>query len=328
MVEFGLKLQDNKVKKWSDKYLDYDTLKNLLKKAQNAYKAKNALREKYSEVLDKQGLLVSSWHEIHDNSRGDSNGEKQGLLDKIESPSRSISPQNGVGYQSMVESNMLNGRPIKHDISSDSLANISAPGIKRTMSEVSLALMNVFSNKVTLNEDYIKSRYKDLSNTLDARHLEFARCLRSEIMKVDTFYFDEVADIEKRFEYLDSSVAEAAREMSHGTHQSHFVGSDGIRHLNIAGTDSLNADEREKLRKSWNISKAKRRGMASKKSARVVKMLGLVDAASESDNEDNDENELKLKYQSDSIKRSIVDLYRNAKLLKNFASLNYTGFVK
>ena len=40
MVEFGLKLQDNKVSKWADKYLNYERLKTLLKKAKSAQKVR------------------------------------------------------------------------------------------------------------------------------------------------------------------------------------------------------------------------------------------------------------------------------------------------
>jgi len=36
MVEFGLKLEDNKVAEWSDRYIDYEKLKSLLKKAKGA----------------------------------------------------------------------------------------------------------------------------------------------------------------------------------------------------------------------------------------------------------------------------------------------------
>ena len=38
MVEFGLKLEDNKVSEWSDNYLDYEGLKKILKKAKKAQK--------------------------------------------------------------------------------------------------------------------------------------------------------------------------------------------------------------------------------------------------------------------------------------------------
>ena len=300
MVEFGLKLEDNKVNKWSDQYLDYDKLKALLKKTQNAYKARNVLREKYADVLEKEGMLVSSWDE---SGSGD---EKQSLLDKS-------------GSSSMNDY----GSPTKYEVAA---VSSSSDSVKRTVSEVSLVLMNVFgSNKTAPNKDYIKSRYKDLCNTLDLRHLEFAQFLRSEIAKVDTFYLDQVADIKKRFEFLDNSVAEAARILTYNERQTNDVQDVGKVHMQHfrSGTNSLNASEREALHKSW-ATRSKKRGGRRKK---VGKMLGLVDAASESD-DDNDEHEVKLKYQSDSIKRSIVDLYRNAKLLRNYASLNYTGFVK
>ncbi len=43
MVEFGLKLEDNKVSEWSDKYIDYEMLKRILKKASEAIKRKDEL---------------------------------------------------------------------------------------------------------------------------------------------------------------------------------------------------------------------------------------------------------------------------------------------
>ena len=36
MVEFGLKLEDNKVSDWGEHYLDYEGLKKILKKAKKA----------------------------------------------------------------------------------------------------------------------------------------------------------------------------------------------------------------------------------------------------------------------------------------------------
>jgi hypothetical protein len=46
MVEFGLKLDDNKVSEWSDHYIDYESLKKLLKKAKAAEKRYRELCEK------------------------------------------------------------------------------------------------------------------------------------------------------------------------------------------------------------------------------------------------------------------------------------------
>ena len=46
MVEFGLKLDDNKVEEWSDKYIDYEALKKLIKKAKKASAIRAALEKK------------------------------------------------------------------------------------------------------------------------------------------------------------------------------------------------------------------------------------------------------------------------------------------
>lgn len=50
MVEFGLKLEDNKVADWSDKYLDYEKLKEILKKAKNAMKKRDDLMKRKPDL--------------------------------------------------------------------------------------------------------------------------------------------------------------------------------------------------------------------------------------------------------------------------------------
>lgn len=52
MVEFGLKLEDNKVSEWSDKYIDYEALKKILKKASAAVKKKDELCKRKPELAD------------------------------------------------------------------------------------------------------------------------------------------------------------------------------------------------------------------------------------------------------------------------------------
>lgn len=52
MVEFGLKLEDNKVSEWSDKYIDYEELKRILKKASAAIKRKDELCKRKPELAE------------------------------------------------------------------------------------------------------------------------------------------------------------------------------------------------------------------------------------------------------------------------------------
>ena len=52
MVEFGLKLEDNKVSEWSDKYIDYEALKKILKKASASVKKKDELCRRKPELAE------------------------------------------------------------------------------------------------------------------------------------------------------------------------------------------------------------------------------------------------------------------------------------
>ena len=52
MVEFGLKLEDNKVSEWSDKYIDYEDLKKILKKASAAVKKLDELVKRHPELAE------------------------------------------------------------------------------------------------------------------------------------------------------------------------------------------------------------------------------------------------------------------------------------
>lgn len=49
MVEFGLKLEDNKVDEWSDKYIDYEQLKKLIQNAKVAMKVRVELEARRPE---------------------------------------------------------------------------------------------------------------------------------------------------------------------------------------------------------------------------------------------------------------------------------------
>lgn len=50
MVEFGLKLEDNKVSEWSDKYIDYEKLKTILKRAKSAAEYRDELAKRVGQA--------------------------------------------------------------------------------------------------------------------------------------------------------------------------------------------------------------------------------------------------------------------------------------
>lgn len=51
MVEFGLKLEDNKVAEWSNKYIDYEKLKSILKRAKAAAEHREELIKRNDPVV-------------------------------------------------------------------------------------------------------------------------------------------------------------------------------------------------------------------------------------------------------------------------------------
>ena len=86
MVEFGLKLEDNKVSKWGSHYLDYERLKSLLKKIKSTMKQRDDARDKRAAKL--KSLRYGGGEEggagMKDTSSGESGDEKEKALVKQE----------------------------------------------------------------------------------------------------------------------------------------------------------------------------------------------------------------------------------------------------
>lgn len=71
MVEFGLKLIDNRVSEWKDNYIEYETLQVLLKKAVEAREKLKDLKARYPEAdeeddtekrEDSSRIEIAPWH--------------------------------------------------------------------------------------------------------------------------------------------------------------------------------------------------------------------------------------------------------------------------
>ena len=74
MVEFGLKLQDNKVEEWSNKYIDYEKLKQLLQIAKKASKARDSLENQT------QGIAFNSLIPTYENEKKTKSGSVRSAL--------------------------------------------------------------------------------------------------------------------------------------------------------------------------------------------------------------------------------------------------------
>ena len=306
MVEFGLKLEDNKVQRWSENYLEYEKLKAALKKAQDALKTRNEFKEKYPAILEFYNVSLSrSSIGSTDVSVNVSNFEDRG----------------GNENEALLSNKVNSYNSMKDGKSVDPEANTVF--MKPTLSDASISLLSVFSGGATSNPDNIKTRYRDMSSKFLSKHASFVQSIKIELNKIDQFYVEQINDITQRFEYLDGNVADLAKEF-YSLRGSSDQRLEQEPNMKKAGTDSLTEVERENLKHLWRKQAMKK---IKPKRSKVINMLGLVHEVSESDGEDGTDD-MEMKNKADSIKRSITDLYRTSKLLKNYANLNYTGFVK
>jgi hypothetical protein len=81
MVEFGLKLEDNKVSEWSDKYIDYEELKRILKKASSAVKRKDELCKRKPELAEEIIQASKQGKEPNQKTPNTSQHEGMNLMD-------------------------------------------------------------------------------------------------------------------------------------------------------------------------------------------------------------------------------------------------------
>jgi len=76
MVEFGLKLEDNKVQEWNDQYIDYEGLKKLIKAAKKASEAK-------AELEKRNPSLAAELKAIYEKELKQSLSDSNSALNKI-----------------------------------------------------------------------------------------------------------------------------------------------------------------------------------------------------------------------------------------------------
>eukprot|EP00816_Leptocylindrus_hargravesii_P012287 CAMPEP_0196806948 /NCGR_PEP_ID=MMETSP1362-20130617/6884_1 /TAXON_ID=163516 /ORGANISM="Leptocylindrus danicus, Strain CCMP1856" /LENGTH=831 /DNA_ID=CAMNT_0042180649 /DNA_START=208 /DNA_END=2699 /DNA_ORIENTATION=+ len=305
MVEFGLKLEDNKIKKWSTHYLDYEGLKKLLKRCKAAMKAREDYLKKHPDAQN-QALLNGSCISTQEaNSNNDKNNNK---------PEQPVAP---VGQPNEQTSLLKAGQAIPKNSSHVSLVSLNSNfnGTTTTMRRT-FSLSNLFGGGDPAQQ------YADIVATCNARHETFNNALKLELEKVNTFYLQEFQDVSERFDYLEQSVVDAALAVQDGNGHNCAAGDDNVPSYVSTCIRSKN------LRSSimdWAARAKKKRNPSRRVS--VVHVLGLVDDGSESEHEDGYEGHMELK-EADSIRRSLVDLYRGLKLLSNYTVINYTGFVK
>jgi len=303
MVEFGLKLEDNKVADWADKYIDYDKLKEILRLAKNAMK-------KRDEIMMRKPDLAAAIETAF----------KEGPSLAFFSPQPSFSSLTNLDVISeSPEVDEASNREGDQAISSRRDESAALIDRSRQMygSEASLLSVDTdsFSNKLysKVTGIFSKTRYETSVRArlqeVEICHVQFETELFKELDSVNAFYDENCLLLNERLNLLIENVK--ASSVLHTFH-------DSSRSVVMTPTVS-----RRKSAADFIVTTIQSNFARKKKEEKHV----IYDAPDEDLEEDQKESDERIR-ESDSVQRALVDQYRTNKLLHNFSIMNYTGFIK
>jgi EXS family/SPX domain len=340
MVDFGLKLEDNKVSDWSEYYIRYEILKAILKKCEAALKRYQELEQRQPKTASIVADAYRRGEPTPSSSRVDLidltadsrtasssslcciNEEKQG---NEGSESKELLPNRRLEVESIIS--LPNYGSVKDLEGAISLSNdLSSSVIKR-------ALVKAASDV----SDYYYGRYeqkiRDSLKTIDKLETEFGETLISDVHKVNTFYKNKIEELEEQLVYLRESVQPTKDGQGHrrlSDELSTELDEDTATPLISSGSRKSVPSPIVLVRKiaSWTHPKL-RRLERERKQNQILMVDPLFPADKIDDDETSlDDETLKKLREAESVQRALVDYYRTAKLLQNFVIMNYTGFVK
>ena len=350
MVDFQIKLQDNKVAEWSEHYINYVALKKILKKAKKS-------QEKY--------------HHLKKFKKTEITNNDDGISTTSSVPT--IYSQDDFASVATEETLLLN----RCKKSVDDLVG-SRFSVKNALGSIS----GMFS------EDIENRNNKSMEDTMKAIEVQahaFDLLFHDERKKVESFYYNTLDDLEEKMEFVKSSVAKAfgididetsgnfvgshsgdgvckaspfvAQKKSHRKVHSmsdavSMIGvMEGLGNTIVGGERSNSRGYRNKSssRKRYgeddfhNTSqrhpsprKSHKRGVSNIRLGHLLQEDGedeeltFQSADTEGESIRNIDPELEEKRAADAamIKRFLISNYRLAKFLHNYTMLNITGFVK
>lgn len=342
MVEFGLKLEDNKVADWSDRYIEYEKLKAILKKSKSAVQRLQDLREKKPQEVEaaidrfRKGLptpfpsqndLASlDTNSLRSVPRKSEHGDNISLKGITEGSERSSAASETAKLVEAQPTTTFYG----------GTADIPFPPpqpeeLQRTDSSGNLISRAFYTAASGVSDYFQKSFERTVRETLkdiDKNAEEFEECLNENIQKVNTFYNQKLEELQDRVAYLRESV-----QQIRGTATAPELNDDVDAEMETPLVQHRRRHHREA---SDAITFAKNLALKVQSHMRPPLPPTPQDSTEEmpslptSEKEDDHEESIDKKHlrEADSIQRALVDHYRSAKLLNNFAIMNYTGFVK
>jgi len=311
MVEFGLKLEDNKTSKWAHHYIAYEQLKNLLKKAKQARQAKIAIEEKHPN-----------------------------LAHSIPPP-----PNPPATFAAASMPNLTDIEAINYGSVSSSNIVASAPLSPSTLSRVTRAInpMSLFQTDVST----LVAKHAKAAALAALRADEFGAALKAEITKVDNFYLKKFNDMASRVEGTEEEVVASMAQKRHDSAMTDTGDSVGEKKVSPArrrktGIVLLKRSGSETDKESSSTSLLYNSDSEDEAGGSYGTNIAVTDTSDiDIESKGNSNSTVRVSRnslsgsakfnklaESDSIKRALIDMSRTLKLLSNFAVMNYTGFVK
>jgi SPX domain protein involved in polyphosphate accumulation len=299
MVEFGLKLEDNKVAAWGDHYLRYELLKECLDKAKKVQTKLDNLKEKrpelYQTVLDSlaRGLPTPA-------------SSKENLIATTSEHSKSSPPRELVTISEQEEP-LLPKTP-EADSTYGSVQDTPSL-LVRSMTTLSDYLGISFERQV-----------RDAWKELDKIALEFDVLLMDDLDKVNSFYNRKLTDLQARLDLLKDGVSQ--------TYSKRLADPETMQHADGEYLETPLVRNRKRSIVQEAVEKIQRKSTMLMHRRSHSENLPLGEGVEEENDQGLKQEQIQWDREVDSIQRALMDLYRRAKLLQNFAIMNYTGFIK
>ena len=330
MVEFGLKLEDNKVSEWSEYYLNYEELKAMLKKAKVATKKSEDQAKKRPQ--DAQRIIEAHQAGVMEAvTPVTPMGSRVSLTDLVRGaggtiPEESTTTPAGERPEVSETTRLLT---IPERSSSDLLTSSSSTLVAPQKSHLfsSQGLSDFFDSRF---ERSLRGHLKEVDEIAN----EFSDAIVAEQTKCVSFYNGKLSELEKLLSLLIETVANSAmfRRTVQASSADEEDSTGSVRNM-VVGHHRRTSSELTARQRVDLLIKSFQKKINENTSTKTTLPTKIKAAHTKLTNEDSDEeedflNDEKVMAEADSIKRALIDQYRTAKLLQNYVILNYTGFVK
>lgn len=318
MVEFGLKLADNKVAEWSDYYIRYEKLKQILLMCEQYCNRYNELSKKDP----KEAYLIRQQVNNKAQNHRDKNSERSDFTE-----------QSPLLYSN---DSTINKKTYEREHSSGSEDSLTTQQIHQA------SIRSESPNYWVVFAQPWERQVEHALLQLEKHSAQFDKMLLEDVDTVNMFYNGKLGELEERLKFLRETVAASLLHRNRGKN-SLFL------HAAEKGTPYSSREElidaplipvtpRSNARKgsAMNIV-ANSLFLVNRLRTSMAASVSNLDLSIEQDGDGGgggahvrdkvEENDQWIR-EVESIQRALVDQYRSSKLLHNYAIMNYTAFIK